>query len=58
LTCRFTFSPEGDEKKLERIGICFGETVAVEGPSSDALYKKSGFVVLISLLSNYPNVRR
>jgi len=34
----------------------FGETVAVEGPGSDALM--SGFVSEISLLSNYPKRQR
>jgi len=43
-------------KLANRIG--FGETVAVEGPGSDAL-QKSGFGDFVtSLLSNHPNVRR
>jgi len=41
LTCKFTFPLFGVEKKLTN-GTGFGETVAVEGPSSDAL-QKSGF---------------
>src|ERR1043166_5566670 len=39
LTCRFTFPPKGILKKL-RIRIGFGETVAVEGPGSDMLFRK------------------
>jgi len=34
--------PFGLQKKLTN-GTGFGETVAVEGPGSDALLKKSGF---------------
>jgi len=42
------------KEATKRIG--FGETVAVEGPGSDA--QMSGFVSEISLLSNYPKRQR
>jgi len=38
-------------------GTGFGETVAVEGPGSDAL-KRAASEFVTSLLSNYPNVLR
>jgi hypothetical protein len=46
----------GIKEAANRIG--FGETVAVEGPGSDALLKERLLKFETSLLSNYPNVRR
>jgi len=41
------------KEAANRIG--FGETVAVEGPGSDALNKRAASKYETSLLSNYPN---